>query len=37
MNGGLTWGGATFMILSWGAILTLLVFCFSRINTKKKR
>lgn len=28
---GLTWGGAVFMLLSWGAILALLVFCFSRL------
>jgi len=28
---GLTWGGALFMFLSWGGILALLVFCFSRI------
>jgi hypothetical protein len=28
---GLTWGGAVFMLASWGAILGLLVFCFSRL------
>lgn len=28
---GLTWGGATFMLVSWGGILALLVFCFSRL------
>lgn len=28
---GLTWGGAIFMLLSWGSILGLLVYCFSKI------
>lgn len=36
MNGqGLTWGGAIFMLLSWGAIISLLVFCFARIINGK--
>jgi hypothetical protein len=32
---GLTWGGAIFMLASWGAILALLVFCFTRILTRR--
>jgi len=28
---GLTWGGATFMLVSWTAIVVLLAFCFSRL------
>jgi hypothetical protein len=30
-GGGLTWGGALFMLASWAAILALLVFCFTRL------
>ncbi len=30
-GGGLSWGGGLFMLLSWGAILTLLVICFSKL------
>ncbi len=30
-DGGITWGGGLFMAFSWGAILVLLVFCFSRL------
>jgi hypothetical protein len=29
------WSGWIFLILSWSLILTLMVFCFSRILRKK--
>jgi len=30
-NGGLTWGGGLFMLSSWGVIVALLEFCFSKL------
>ncbi len=33
---GLTWTGAVFMLLSWGGILSLLVFCFARLLNGKR-
>lgn len=32
---GLTWGGALFMLASWAGILGLLVFCFTRLLTRR--
>lgn len=34
-DGGLTFGGALFMLGSWTAILVLLVFCFTRIRGRR--
>jgi uncharacterized membrane protein len=33
--GGLTFGGALFMTVSWTAIVVLLVFCFTRIRKRR--
>ncbi len=30
----LNWAGALFMFVSWATILSLLVFCFSRLLNK---
>lgn len=31
----LNWAGAVFMFASWAGILSLLVFCFSRLLNKR--
>ena len=33
---GMRFSGWAFLILSWGAIIILTIFCFYRIFTKKK-
>ena len=34
---GLTTGGLVFLILAWGVIITLTVFCFAKVFRSEKK